>query len=404
MGLLLAPGGALLPCCGIARPHRSNYPLVEETVRIVYFSKSSEEGPSSRYRIYQFLPYLEKAGIHCSIRPLMGPTYFTLLEVRNAALRTIGKTVYVGARFLRRFWDLVRIGRPDIVVIEGQLFPYWPPWVERVLVLLGKRIVLEFDDAIYLTRFHRRKMPALLKMSAATIVGNATLLEYARRNAAEVTVIPTVVDTERFTPQAGISGNATEGLDGPITIVWIGLAYNFSYLEILAPALRLVQNEMHARFRVISSRPPILAGVEVEFRPWALRNEVRDLQECHIGVMPLPDSEWARGKCGLKLLQYMAVGIPSVASSVGVNREIIKSGENGFLATTPDEWCTHLLSLCRDAGLRRRMGEAARRTVEERYSLHVWGPRLVSQYQAIVNQSRPMNVGDPVVRTLIGHF
>lgn len=376
---------------------------MEKAVRIVYFSKSSEEGPSSRYRIYQFLPYLEKAGIQCSIRPLMGPTYFTLLEIRNTALRTLGKTVYVCARFLKRIWDLVRIGRPDVMVVEGQLFPYCPPWVERALVLLGKKLVLEFDDAIYLTRFHWRKMPALLKMSTATIVGNATLSEYARHNASAVTVIPTVVDTERFIPQARTRGRATEGSDGHITIVWIGLAYNFSYLEILAPALRLVQNEMRARFRVISSRPPVLAGVEVEFRPWALRNEVRDLQECQIGVMPLPDSEWARGKCGLKLLQYMAVGIPAVASSVGVNQEIIKSGENGFLATTPDEWCTHLLSLCRDVGLRRRMGGAARRTVEERYSLHVWGPRLAREYQAIVNQSRSMNVGDPVAQTFSGH-
>ena len=333
----------------------------------------------------------------------MGPTYFRLLEIRNVALRTLGKTVYVGAKFLKRVWDLARIGRPDVVVIEGQLFPYCPPWVERILVLLGKTLVLEFDDAIYLTRFHWRKMPVLLKMSAATIVGNATLSEYARQNSSAVTVIPTVVDTERFIPQARIRGSATEGLDGHITIVWVGLAYNFSYLKILTPALRLVQNEMRARVRVISSRPPVLAGVEVEFRPWDLHDEVRDLQECQIGVMPLPDSEWARGKCGLKLLQYMAVGIPAVASSVGVNQEIIKSGENGFLASTLDEWCTHLLSLCRDVELRHRMGGAARKTVEEHYSLHVWGPRLARQYQLIVNQSRSMKAGDSVVQTFNGH-
>lgn len=372
-------------------------------MRIVYFSKSSEEGPSSRYRIYQFLPYLEKEGIQCSIHPLMGPTYFKLLEVKNAALRTLGKTVYVGAKFLKRMWDLVRIGRPDVVVVEGQLFPYCPPWVERALVLLGKTLVLEFDDAIYLTRFHWRKMPALLKMSAATIVGNATLSEYARHTASAVTVIPTVVDTERFIPRAQIRGSATEGSDGHITIVWIGLAYNFSYLEILAPALRLVQKEMRAGFRVVSSRPPVLDGVEVEFRLWDLHSEVRDLQECQIGVMPLPDSEWTRGKCGLKLLQYMAVGIPAVASPVGVNQEIIKSGENGFLVATSDEWCTRLLSLCRDEGLRHRMGRAARRTVEERYSLHVWGPRLARQYQLIVNRSRLVKAGDSVAQTFNGH-
>jgi glycosyltransferase involved in cell wall biosynthesis len=377
--------------------------MVEQAVRVVYFSKSSEEGPSSRYRIYQFLPYLEKAGIQCSIRPLMGPTYFALLEIRSAMLRALGKTVYVAARFVKRFWDLVWMGRPDIVVVEGQLFPYCPTWIERLLVISGRKLVLEFDDAIYLTRLHWRKMPTLLRMSTAAIVGNATLSEYARHNSSAVAVIPTVVDTERFIPRGRVGGKAAGEADGMITIVWIGLAYNFSYLEILAPALRLVQKEMLARFRVISSRPPVLAGVEVEFKPWDLHNEVRDLQECHIGVMPLPDSEWARGKCGLKLLQYMAVGIPAVASPVGVNQEIIKSGENGCLAATSEEWCAHLIALCRDVELRNRMGEAARRTIEERYSLHVWGPRLAGQYQAIGNQSSSMNVGNSVARTFSGH-
>jgi glycosyltransferase involved in cell wall biosynthesis len=372
-------------------------------VRIVYFSKSSEQGPSSRYRIYQFLPYLEQEGIQCCICPLMGPLYFRLLEVRNTALRVLGKMVYVGIKFLKRVWDLARMRRPDVVVIEGQLFPYCPPWIERALVLLGKTLVLEFDDAIYLTRFHWRKMPALLKMSDAIIVGNATLSEYARHIASAVTVIPTVVDTERFIPQTQIIGTASEGSDGHITIVWIGLACNFSYLEILAPALRLVQKEMRVRFRVVSSRPPVLVGVEVEFRLWDLHSEVLNLQECQIGVMPLPDSEWARGKSGLKLLQYMAVGIPAVASTVGVNQEIIKSGENGFLAVTSNDWCMHLLSLCRDVELRRCMGSAARRTVEEHYSLHVWGPRLATQYQLIVNQSRSMKAGNSVAQTFNGH-
>ncbi len=289
------------------------------------------------------------------------------------------------------------------MVVEGQLFPYCPPWIERVLVLLGKNLVLEFDDAIYLTRFHRGKISALLKMSTATIVGNATLSEFARHDASAVIVIPTVVDTERFIPLANTKGRQVEGSHGHITIVWIGLAYNFSYLEIIAPALRLVQKEIGARFRVVSSRPPVLADVEVEFRPWDLCSEVRDLQECQIGVMPLSDSEWARGKCGLKLLQYMAVGIPAVASPVGVNQEIIKSGENGFLATTTEEWCSHLLGLCRNAELRCRMGEAARRTVEERYSLHVWGPRLARQYQAIVNQSTSTRVRGTAPQTFIEH-
>lgn len=355
-------------------------------MRIVYFSKTSDQGPSSRYRIYQFLPYLEKAGIQCSIRPLFGATYFTVLGFKNTALRNCAKVIYVLARFLKRIWDLAKIGKTEVVVIEGQLFPYCPAWVERVLSLLGKKLVLEFDDAIYLTPLHGRKIATLLRISTAAVVGNAFLCEFARRTASAVAVIPTVVDTERFAPLNRLKSAPPTKINGPIRIVWIGLAYNLPYLEIIAPAIRLVQQKIGARFRVISSRSPTLPGVEVEFKAWAYHTEVRDLQECQIGVMPLPDSEWARAKCGLKLLQYMAVEIPAVASPVGVNTEIVKSGWNGFLAGTIEEWCSSLLTLCQDERLRNRMGEAARRTVEDSYSLHVWGPRLAQQYKSILEQ------------------
>ncbi|MEK7235911.1 MAG: glycosyltransferase family 4 protein [Nitrospirota bacterium] len=346
------------------------------------------------------MPYLEEAAIQCSVRPLLGRTYFKLLEIRTAPLRIFGKAAYTAVRFLKRAWDLASVGRPDLVVVEGQLFPYCPSWGERLLAWMGHKLVIEFDDAIYLTRFHKRKMPKLLKLSVAAIVGNRTLAEYARRFSSSVSVIPTVVDTERFGPARLSKINTSDRLESPITIVWIGLAYNFSYLEVLVPAMQMVQRELHARFLVISSRRPDLAGVDVDFRPWELRTEVGLLQGCQIGIMPLPDSEWTRGKCGLKLLQYMALGIPAIASPIGVNRKIITSGENGLLATTPSEWCCHLLRLCRDEGLRRRLGETARRTVEEQYALKVWGPRLAKEYLAMADHTGPLAVGRALRQSL----
>ena len=131
-----------------------------------------------------------------------------------------------------------------------------------------------------------------------------------------------------------------------------------------------------------------MPGVEIEFRSWDFQREVADLQDATIGVMPLEDTEWARGKCGLKLLQYLAVGVPSVASPVGVNRDIIANGENGFLAATEQEWYERLEILCRQPQLRARMGQAGRRTVEERYSLAVWGPRLADVYRTLAGNER----------------
>ena len=226
-------------------------------------------------------------------------------------------------------------------------------------------------------------MPILLKRACAVIVGNKHLARYASQHAVRVEVVPTVVDTDRFDERRHPGGRLESSAPGPVTIAWIGLAYNFAYLNQLIPALKHLQRVEGVRFRVISSRAPVLPGVEVEFREWSIESEVIALQSSHIGVMPLPDNEWARGKCGLKVLQYMAIGIPAVASPVGCNEDIIRHGHNGFLAHSEEEWIIILSQLCRDSELRARIGRAGRKTVQERFSLHVWGPRLVDHYRQL---------------------
>ncbi len=355
-------------------------------MKIVYFAKCTDIGPSSRYRIVQYLPYLRSRGLDVTVKPLFGATYFWLLTWRAKWLQVVAKAIYVPVRFFKRAVDLLPLGHVDVIVIEGQLFPYCPATIERLLVRLKRKIVIELDDAIYLTRFHQRKIPALLRIASGAIVGNQTLAQYAQAFTDDVIVVPTVVDTDRFRPAE--SSTVHPHQSEVMTIVWVGLAYNLPYLELLAPTIRELQRTDRVRFRVISSRPPRLPGLEVDFTPWTFGSEVEELQRCHIGVMPLPNDEWARGKCGLKLLQYMAVGLAVVASPVGVNREIVQDGANGFWAQTEDEWHSRLLSLCRDSTLRVRMGQVARRTVEERYSLRVWGPRLAEEYRNLANREK----------------
>ena len=351
---------------------------------VTYFSKSSIIGPSSRHRVFQFLPHLHTQGIDCVVDPLFDDTYFKILTVQSPALRAMLKIPYVLARFIKRLWTLLALGGRDLIVIEGQLFPYLPPWTERLLRWCGYRMVIEMDDAIYLTHGHEKKMPALLSMATGVIVGNEQLASYARQFSPRVWVVPTVVDTDRFAPvRQRIAGSAEQSSE-TITLVWMGLAYNLKYLNVLAPALRTLQSRFHITLRVVCSQPPRMPGVNIEFRPWAMEREVSDLQDASVGVMPLEDTEWARGKCGLKLLQYMAVGVPAVASPVGVNSGIITTGHNGFLASTEQEWYDRLESLCRQPQLRLQIGLAGRRTVEERYSLAVWGPRLAEVYRTFV--------------------
>ncbi len=366
----------------------------------MYFSKSAAVGPSSRYRIYQYLPCLEAVGIECAVRPLWGVAYFFLLSVRIIPLRILGKTLYSIVRFLKRLLDIVTMGKPDLVVLEGPLFPYCPLWGERLLKWMGQKLVIELDDAIYLTPGHQRKIPALLAMASVAIVGNEVLAQYARRHTAQVFVIPTVVDTQRFVPAQAGAQLVSAATEKPVTVVWIGLAYNLEYLDIVAPVLKELQDKGLIKFRVVCSRPPRLPGLTVEFRAWQLEREVEVLQDCHIGIMPLPSTEWSEGKCGLKLLQYMSIGMATVASPVGVNRDILSGGEAGFLAATEQDWRDKLTRLCQDEALRERMGCAARTTVEERYSLHVWGPRLAKQYQEIVDDERSVRVGNLMARSL----
>lgn len=370
---------------------------------VTYFSKSSIVGPSSRYRVYQFLSHFQAAGIDCRVDPLFGETYFSILKVQPAALRTLFKIPYVLACFLKRLWTVLALGRQDLIVLEGQLFPYAPPLVERLLRWCRYRVAVEMDDAIYLTPMHEQKMPALLSMATGAIVGNEQLAAYARQFSSRVCVVPTVVDTDRFRPEPTRSADLPEEHSGAITVVWIGLAYNLKYLDVVAPALRELQRTFHVRLRVICSQPPHLPGVDVEFRAWDFDREVADLQDATIGVMPLEDTEWARGKCGLKLLQYLAVGVPSVASPVGVNRDIIVSGENGFLAATEQDWYERLDALCRQPQLRAQMGQAGRRTVEERYSLRVWGPRLADVYRTFAQSERQDMARQPVLGPVPDH-
>jgi glycosyltransferase involved in cell wall biosynthesis len=354
---------------------------------IAYFSKASSIGPSSRYRICQFLPYLSAVGMECRIFPLFGPVYYRILEFRNPVARLLVKVVYVGGRLVKRSWDLMTLPRVDVVVIEGQLFPYAPAWLERLILRVLPTVVLEFDDAIYLTRFHQSKIPALLKSVSESVVGNEVLARYARQYCSHVSVIPTVVDTRRFTPAVGTEPSAREDGQRLLRVVWIGLAYNLEYLDIVVPALRALSEQGLVCFRVICSHPPVLKGVNMEFRPWSMDLEATDLRECHIGIMPLPDTEWARGKCGLKLLQYMACGLATVASPVGVNREIVRDNETGFLAASPSAWYEKLYRLCQDDELRARLGRAGRQRVEGSYSLARWGPLVAEHYLDLARRS-----------------
>jgi glycosyltransferase involved in cell wall biosynthesis len=287
--------------------------------------------------------------------------------------------MYALMRFFVRIREILKVGKYDLYCFEHQAFPYFPVFLEKMAKRINPNMLLEFDDAIYLTPFHGKKIKKLIAMSQHVIVGNSFLKDYAIQFNPHVTVVPTVIDTDRYSPKKD------HRLQGELNVGWMGLAYNLPYVKKLEETLQELKKEIgNFKFIVICSKRLELDGVDTIFKSWSYDEEIEDIRRLDIGIMPLVDDAWAMGKCGLKVLQYMACGVPVVASPVGVNNEIISDGENGFLAATDTEWLEKLSHLAHDEKLRRTMGRKGRETVEKYYSLKLWGPRVARLYKSFM--------------------
>lgn len=266
-------------------------------------------------------------------------------------------------------------GRHDLVLLQKKLFP--AAYV-NLLRRANPRLVFDVDDAIMFHELERnepvtgrffQRYAAVAAASRMVVAGNRYVAEFARAAQArgggsEVAILPTPIDTGRLTAKSSYEGGAG------FVAGWIGTKGNLHQLQPLAPALREVQAQVPGfRLRVIADGSPDLPGIAVESQPWQHASESADLHGFDVGIMPLADTLWNRGKGGFKLLQYMAAGLPAIASPVGINADIVRHGENGFLAADTAAWRDSLLALAADIELRRRVGTAARRTIEAGYSI-----------------------------------
>lgn len=327
--------------------------------------------PSQRFRIEQWAPLLRANGIVVDYFPFAGPEL-------TAMLQTPGRNGLKAARLflatLRRFTMSMRLGRYDAILIHRAACLAGPPLLERTLARLGPPIVFDFDDAIW--RLHtsaanRRlawlkfpgKTATLCGISDHVVVGNAYLAEYARRFNSRVTVVPSSIDTDLYQPWP----RARE--DIKVVVGWMGTSTSQTYLEMAAPMLREIAALPRVEIRVVSNRRPDLPGVSAVWHPWSAEKEVELLSGFDVGIMPMPDDEWALGKGAMKALQYMAMSICTVASAVGTNREVIEHGRNGLLASSIEEWRAAVKGLVEDKAQRERLGAAGRATVLSRYSM-----------------------------------
>ena len=358
--------------------------------RVLALSSVPREGASARFRVYQYIPALQASGFEVTVSPFYTPEFFRILYRRGHYAR---KVLWFLRQTLELRQVLARASGFDVLFVHREVLPIGPPLVERALARRkGRPLVYDFDDAVYLPNVSEanrfagllkwpQKVPTVIRLSDRIVAGNDHLARYARAHNPAVSVIPTCVDTETFVPRPGPGPTA-----GPPPVVgWIGSPTTVRYLLPLRDVLGRVARTLPFHVRVSGAGRGIeIPGVSVSNLAWSLEHEVSLFSGCDIGLYPLPDTEWTRGKCGFKAIQFMACGVPVVAAPVGVNREIIQDGVNGFLASTPAEWEEKLARLLSDRGLRTRLGAAGRETVVDRYALAVHAPVLAALFRDVL--------------------
>jgi len=350
---------------------------------LAWVPQELDTSPGQRYRIEQWAPYLRREQIELVWSPFADEGLSRTLKLGGHLGR---KSRGVLRALAARLREARRAREYDLVYIHREAALLGPALAERLLARAGMPWVFDFDDAVWMrylspanSYFSYLRFPGktayLCGRARHVMAGNAYLRDYARRFNPAVTVIPSTIDTVRYQPRPPRAA-AT-----PV-VGWTGSYSTEPYLEIVRPALERLRRRREFRMVVVGASPSFrAAGVEVEHRDWRSATEPEDLADLDVGLMPLPDADWERGKCGLKALQYMALGIPVVVSPVGVNAEIVGDGPSGLLARTSAEWEDALERLLADADLRRRMGRAGRATVERAYSAAVVAPRVAEIFR-----------------------
>jgi glycosyltransferase involved in cell wall biosynthesis len=352
------------------------------TVKILLLSRYGRLGASSRLRSYQYVAELNKSDIDVEIAPLLSDEYLQRFYKQQPV-----DWFQVCRDYVNRVIKLSNASTFDLLWIEKEIFPNLPGFAERILNLVGVRYILDYDDAIFhyydlsanvFKRTMKGKIDAIMRGAALVICGNEYLVRRAHlAGAKRVELIPTVIDLRRY----GVV--AREGTKEAIVVGWIGTPHTSKYLNLVLSPLRTLSGDFPLVLRVIGGAFSE-SGVTVECSPWSEDTEVQEIQQLDIGIMPLVDSPWERGKCGYKLIQYMGCGLPVVASPVGANCQIVEESVNGYLADSPDAWLRALRRLCSNAKLRRQMGLKGRESVESRYCLQKTAPKLAAVLHEIV--------------------
>lgn len=327
---------------------------------------------SQRFRVEQLLPLLQEQGMHYQVAPFWGSKAWEILYKQGYWIQ---KLFWLFAGFFKRLLNLLQLPFYNYIFIHREATPIGPPWFEWMAAkIFKKRIIFDFDDAIWLSdtsavnnkadkyKWHS-KTRSICRWSYKVSCGNAFLQSFAYSYNKGAVYLPTVIDTKHYHNQ--LKQQQTER----VSLGWTGSHSTLPYLKLIEPVLQRLELKYDFDFIVIADKEPDLQLKSLLFLPWNQQTEIEDLLQFNIGVMPLPDTTWAKGKCAFKALQYMALGIPAVVSAVGANRQAVPSGLAGYTCLTEQEWYERLEELLQKADLRAAMGRAGRLHVQQHYSV-----------------------------------
>ena len=352
-------------------------------MRVLALTRYDNMGASSRMRVFQYIPELKKQGINVDIAPLFRDKYLERLYGNQPT-----NWLEIAADYFKQIFRLVSFRKYDLLWIEKELFPNMPPWAEQLFSFLKVPYIVDYDDAVFhnydvstnpFKKLLSKKIDHVMASSAVVTAGNKYIAMRAKKAGAKrIEYFPTVVDLEKYSVP-------TPSDNGKIVVGWIGSPSTVKYLDAVIPAIKTLQKEMPLTLHVVGAK---FENDETDVcnRPWSEDTEVDEIKKFDIGIMPLVDSPWERGKCGFKLIQYMACAKPVVASPIGVNSEIVRNGENGYIATTTEQWVDALRKLANDKNMREAFGKEGRVDVEKKYCVQVTAPKLSKLMREIVGQ------------------
>lgn len=364
-----------------------------EKLSVLFLTRYPEEGASSRYRVFQYIPHLEALGVDCTVQSFMDKAMYDASLAPGQTMRKLAMTIKAAAK---RLSSILAHERYDVIYMQRELLPIGPPTVEHLLKRTGTVLVFDYDDALFIKQPSRynplatlfrspEKTIDILRLVDCTVAGNDWLRDSAREVGGKAVTIEVAEDAARFVgPDEKFSGE-----NNAVTIGWLGSPSTSKYLHEVEDVLREIAAKYpQVRWEIMGGGEFSMPGVPWQLEKWSIEAERAALSRYDIGLMPLPDQDWSRGKSGGKARTYMAAAVVPVVSAIGYNCELLRDGETGFLCSSKDEWRAALEELIASRELREQIARTARADVEERFDPAGQAAKIADLLRQLVAEKR----------------